>query len=406
MGQRNALAELLFSQQRRPTPNSLAALVGNADADLRAGIGTSQARDPTWRERAAGLLQDGIEALGADRYRARKIAETVMGGPSSNLPMNMGLLDPTMVGAAFGRQESPNLGPGAPSGLTHAATVFHGSPHRFEKFDSKKIGTGEGAQAYGHGLYLAENQAVAEGYRKGGHVNPDLLLDGEGVLNWALGRRDVVSKMPPDQQRALRLLIDHKDIAQARQAAEMDGLAASARFIDELTTSGRLKPGDPGSLYSVDLPDPLIARMLDWDKPLSQQAPAIQEAMRHKPAVYSGPEYTADELLQAMMSGKELPTRQQLLQPERISPLAQALGQFREKTASTKPPTGEQVYRALADQYGHDKAASMLREAGIPGIRYLDGGSRAGGAGTSNFVVFPGEESALRILERNGVKLP
>ena len=43
---------------------------------------------------------------------------------------------------------------------------------------------------------------------------------------------------------------------------------------------------------------------------------------------------------------------------------------------------------------------------GIPGIRYLDGGSRGAGAGTSNFVVFPGNEDLLRILERNGVPLP
>jgi hypothetical protein len=51
-------------------------------------------------------------------------------------------------------------------------------------------------------------------------------------------------------------------------------------------------------------------------------------------------------------------------------------------------------------------AAQRLREAGIPGIRYLDRGSRGTGAGTSNFVVFPGEENALRILERNGLLAP
>ena len=33
-------------------------------------------------------------------------------------------------------------------------------------------------------------------------------------------------------------------------------------------------------------------------------------------------------------------------------------------------------------------------------FRYLDGGSRAGGKGTSNFVVFPGNESILKILGR------
>ena len=36
-------------------------------------------------------------------------------------------------------------------------TAYHGTPHQFEAFDVSKIGTGEGAQAYGHGLYFAEN---------------------------------------------------------------------------------------------------------------------------------------------------------------------------------------------------------------------------------------------------------
>lgn len=44
--------------------------------------------------------------------------------------------------------------------------VYHGSPHNFEKFDASKIGTGEGAAAYGHGLYFAENPKVALEYRK------------------------------------------------------------------------------------------------------------------------------------------------------------------------------------------------------------------------------------------------
>ena len=43
--------------------------------------------------------------------------------------------------------------------------AYHGSPHDFDKFDLSKIGTGEGAQAYGHGLYFAENEGVAKGYR-------------------------------------------------------------------------------------------------------------------------------------------------------------------------------------------------------------------------------------------------
>ena len=43
-----------------------------------------------------------------------------------------------------------------PTGMT----VWHGSPYKFAKFDASKIGTGEGAQAFGHGLYVAENPKV------------------------------------------------------------------------------------------------------------------------------------------------------------------------------------------------------------------------------------------------------
>ena len=45
-------------------------------------------------------------------------------------------------------------------------TAFHGSPHKFSKFSMDSIGTGEGAQAYGHGLYFAENPKVAGEYQK------------------------------------------------------------------------------------------------------------------------------------------------------------------------------------------------------------------------------------------------
>ena len=49
------------------------------------------------------------------------------------------------------------VGGPTPSGIH----VYHSSPHDFDKFDLAKIGTGEGAQMYGHGIYAAENPAVS-----------------------------------------------------------------------------------------------------------------------------------------------------------------------------------------------------------------------------------------------------
>jgi hypothetical protein len=112
--------------------------------------------------------------------------------------------------------------------------------------------------------------------------------------------------------------------------------------------------------------------MLDWDKPLSQQAPEVQQALKAAGIA------DADNWMQTGLRGSEVYKRAKTGAPAKL-PLRQV---------------DDEIF-----------AAQRLRAAGIPGVRYLDGGSRGVGAGSSNFVVFPGEESLLSILERNGVTL-
>jgi hypothetical protein len=115
--------------------------------------------------------------------------------------------------------------------------------------------------------------------------------------------------------------------------------------------------------------------MLDWDKPLSQQAPEVKNAFRNVPAP------------QGMTYGD-------IVDRNRCCGIYKTRMTIRGRTQADQSFTGEGLMT------GNNSKGQA--EAGIPGIRYLDGGSRADGAGTSNFVVFPGEESALTILERNG----
>ena len=64
--------------------------------------------------------------------------------------------------------------------------VYHGTPHTLPpternplgEFDASKIGTGEGAQAYGHGIYVAENPKVAIEYKKALSTPEVVLKDG------------------------------------------------------------------------------------------------------------------------------------------------------------------------------------------------------------------------------------
>lgn len=55
--------------------------------------GSMKAIDPTMRQRLADFLQAGFEGIGVDRYKARKDAQTIMGGESSGAPLGMGIAD-------------------------------------------------------------------------------------------------------------------------------------------------------------------------------------------------------------------------------------------------------------------------------------------------------------------------
>lgn len=73
--------------------------------------------------------------------------------------------DPSMVGEVFQRGGAPQSLSSAVINEPPKMKAYHGTPHEFDRFDSTKIGTGEGAQAYGHGLYFAENERIAKHYK-------------------------------------------------------------------------------------------------------------------------------------------------------------------------------------------------------------------------------------------------
>lgn len=111
-------------------------------------------------------------------------------------------------------------------------TAYHGTPHKIlGKFDISKVGTGEGAQAYGHGMYFAENPEVAKAYRK-------QVLDAN-ALNANSGK-------------SYNTLQD---------------------FFDDVASN-------KGNLYKVDIPDEYIPNMLDWDKPLASQNKQVLDALK------------------------------------------------------------------------------------------------------------------------------
>lgn len=95
---------------------------------------------------------------------------------------------------------------------TFFQTAWHGSPHDFDQFDLGAIGTGEGAQVHGWGLYFAANREVSEGYieRLSDVIGHEIAKDGSIVQKsdeeWATIDNAPIDENTPPLVIALKLL--------------------------------------------------------------------------------------------------------------------------------------------------------------------------------------------------------
>ena len=77
---------------------------------------------------------------------------------------------------------------------TFEQSAWHGSPHDFDGFDLGAIGTGEGAQVHGWGLYFAQDRNVSQGY-KDRLTNTEILYDGKDIGTFPFSIYQILSSI-------------------------------------------------------------------------------------------------------------------------------------------------------------------------------------------------------------------
>lgn len=358
----------------------------------------------SWRDRIAAALMGDMPA---NSPRGRGV-EALMGSTGLG-QRGMGAVDLTPAGIPLAGQEMHRAGMAgdyagaalAGLGILPAARpvgaaatgirAYHGSPHKFDAFDLSKIGTGEGAQAYGHGLYFASNEDVAWSYRKAlsptgvEYVFPDgrSYFSGGNSYHELMKTLDMIPS-PPGVDNGLR-----RSVAGAlMEGADDITAAAMKRYFGDMPlpperkakyeaqigqivdAMGPMQKRQPGHMYEVNInADP--ARLLNWDAPISTDDP-LRKALSDKVAGF----------MQGDAASREA-------------------GRLAYRSAENPNLTGEGAWRTFSSLYGPSGAAAELKDMGIPGVRYLDGGSRGAGAGSHNYVVF--DDKLIDILRRYGL---
>ena len=288
--------------------------------------------------------------------------------------------------AKSGTQSATRNIQNSPEGDARYSLAWHGSPHDFDKFSLNHIGTGEGAQAYGHGLYFTDKKGIAKAYagnRMGTSSfkknNPDLagkpfanyiarMVFNEGIDN----KNDLIDFLSYDL-KDLNKLLRNEDVTFDNAAAEASegDLKKRISLLEQAidyANNNDIKFREGGNLYKTNIyGDKPVSELnfMRWDKPLTEE---------HRQAVLNQVENT-NARYNFYSNGEKERLRNSF-------------------------ESGRDLYKLLSKEFNSDlKASSFLLEAGINGIQYpAEYQSKGTHENAYNYVVF--DDKALSIAEK------
>ena len=359
---------------------------------------------PTLRDRIGDIVLGGSKAIGAANPQMNRMVATgiladvlpgvgdAIGIQEAKNDFNRGDYFSGVVGsAATAAGLIPGVGDLAGRGIKAGGEAvqkgiraFHGSPHDFDKFSLDKIGTGEGAQAYGHGLYFAENEGVARSYRDA--LADDVLFDGKPVGSVLAASND----LPEGAYDAIRVYAGTKgNLAEAIDELEWQKTAMPAiadgaqKNIEWLKKNVDQLEYRPGSMFEVNI-NANPEDFLDWDKPLSEQPEKVMQIYDDYGAGDSVTKFENTWIAKDPIHGWSHHDTEK----EARKALADRL-------------TGRDLHNSLEQIASNKDASGLVSSQGIPGIKYLDQGSRGAGEGSRNYVVF--DDSLIDIVKKYGI---
>lgn len=273
--------------------------------------------------------------------------------------------------------------------------AWHGSPHDFNEFDLGAIGSGEGNQAHGWGLYFAKKKTVSRNYQKVlskrlGTTNPKLfkveIPDEKTMLDedkyFKEQNKDVVNKivlatnnLDIDKRKALlEYYKEHPSYTTNKEYEKILGEIQGIKRDQEYLTDALLN--------NVNKIKEKIARETAAEYGYSFDELKADSTFEMAKKLLG----EMNEKLATLEKEKETEWAKEKVRQDKI---LENIGNTFTKT----PYTGRNVYLALSKAFGGDKGASkFLNSIGVSGITY-DGYTDG-----RCYVVF--DDKAIKIIEK------
>lgn len=246
--------------------------------------------------------------------------------------------------------------------------AYHGSPYTFDHFDLGAIGTGEGNQAHGWGLYFAQDKKIAENYKDILGANSGEVITGKTKYKinedgdwYDENTGNIIDNINPlsmaltevletgNSNKAIEHLQEFIKSKEGKTAQTVISQVKRAKEAIKLLGKNEFAGHEQKTAFEVEIPED--NELIDEFKNINEQPRKVQAAIR------------------------------------------KAWKEIGYKSSALQYMSGREFYKQLASELGGEKAASeKLNSLGVKGITYdglVDG---------KCFVVF--DDKAIQIINR------
>ena len=220
-------------------------------------------------------------------------------------------------------------------------SAFAGSRVDYDRPSLEAIGSGEGAQAHGWGLYYALNRDVAEYYRET-LAEPDISYEYDGDVKLTNAEIRIIGQY--GLNKAIQMGERQLDLKIAQGYSESDieeqkAIVENLKSVNENDIKKIVKE-NKGQVHEVDIPE--NPYLLDEELTFRNQSEFVQNQLKK------------------IVSEENLADKFEIYQSEENP-----------KYNTLENSDGEEIYKTISEALGSDKAASQLLEKyGIKGITY------------------------------------
>ncbi len=329
-----------------------------------------------------------------------------------------------------------------PTNKSDGILAFHGSGADFDEFNLSKIGTGEGTQVFGHGLYFTDSKDIAKFYKNTMLKSQNVEFNGkpikflsdsqdidnktvvlgkirDRILSGKHNSKSAINNVKFEYEQSINNSFDLSRPLNKIDKMNYDSMKSDLDYIDSLDANDFKY--ESGKTYEVNIKT-VKDNLINHDIPINEQSKNMQDKVRELIKIMPFPEnrfFKLDLNLNGGLFRQELEGQVRAginkIADNNVRRLKKEISQFDFEKMIDKDPFLKLVNSKMLDDktvtgyIGNPLgstpkiASEIMNDFGIKGIKYKSGQLTSGqqDSKATNFVIF--DDKIIDIMAKYGI---